>query len=383
VGRQVGAHRLVWLPVGPGRTWFFAFAGRVLPGAIQRFVARFSVSTPPAWLDQAPSRALLLLDGSIVLGLVLTFAQLGDADVQFHVVWTLLVVYAFTSPRLAPVLIRVAVSMAILIVYVLLPDWGLPVHPLEFAEWPLMLLISVIVAVMAEWRRSTSSRYANLYRLASERLLTAQEAERKRLALELHDGVGQTLSSLGLALESVAEGLPGRPELRTARELLASATQETRDVAGRLQPIRLGERGLVSAVRELIRRAGIPAEFVIAPESIPALEALPVEAQLNLYRIVQEGLANAVRHSGASKVAVTFARNADGIDISISDNGHGFDPAAAEGAGLGLAGIRDRARVVGAAVRILSANGAGTTIALLLPLMQGVSAVGLEAVSQW
>lgn len=311
-----------------------------------------------------------LLDASIGITIGAAFEGVAPPDVLFHVVWTLLILHAFASPTLRPVVIRVAIAVACLVSY-----WEFPIFagyaPLDFAEWPLMLLMVAIVAIMAERRRTTSVRYAKLYRLSRDRLLTAQESERKHLAQNLHDGVGQSLSSLALTLEAAQAHLPaGTPagaKLIAARELVVGATEETRNVAGRLQPPRLAQRGLASTLRELAGRGAMPVGMNIDPEAVGALSALPGDTQLHIYRVAQEILSNAQRHSGASRLLFTVRRLPNRIEVAGADDGRGFDPSRGTDRGLGLDGMRDRAEAIGARLILSSEVGRGTTVRLIVP----------------
>lgn len=323
-----------------------------------------------AWVDAHPVATRVSLDCVMASAVGLAFAQAWDPDVLFHVAWTVLALQAFTLTSLRASLRRIAFAFLCLVMYWIGVGIFPHMSPLEVAEWPLMLLISVIVAIMAEKRRLTSRRYAELYRKTSDRLLVAQEAERKLLATDLHDGVGQALSSLAITLEAAEEemrpGDPLRRSIEVARELAASAADETRLVAGRLQPSRLGQRGLMSALRELCGRAGLPIRIMFDSECESAIATLPPEAQLQLFRIAQEAIANAVRHSGARALTLSVGLSDARIELSLEDDGCGLHADAATDRGLGLAGMHDRANVIGGILQITSMIGSGTKVSVTI-----------------
>ena len=345
-----------WLDAFAQRIWANETAGSIGAARIQR-------GTALRWL----------LDAAMVFTVAATFAGVADPNVLFHVVWTLLVLHAFTSASLRPVVVRIVAATTCLVAY-----WVAPVlsanDGLDFAEWPLMLLMLVIVAVMAEHRRQTSRRFAGLYRTASDHLLTAQESERKHLAHDLHDGVGQSLSSLALTLEAADMQLPAdhavAAQIAAARELVALATEETRNVARRLQPPRLAQRGLAPTIHELAARAGMPIQTDISAPAASALQLLPAEAQLQLFRIVQEAIANTVKHSGASSGSIRVRQLRDGVEIEVSDDGRGFVVGLSEGSGLGLSGMRDRASLIGARLSVNSAQGRGSRVRIWVPAVR-------------
>ena len=216
-----------------------------------------------------------------------------------------------------------------------------------------MAVIAVIVAVMADRVTNTGRRYATLYRAASDRLLTAQEDERKRLAADLHDGVGQTMTALALTLDAAdatlartgAPDAAGREGVRRAREMAGIALEDVRGVAFRLRPARLRETGLVAGLRELAASAGRPVEFS-ADASLVRPNLLDEDREVDTYRIVQEALGNATRHGQADRIRITIQRVDRMLRIEIVDDGVGFDTAIISRRGLGLASMRDRASVV-------------------------------------
>jgi two-component system sensor histidine kinase UhpB len=196
----------------------------------------------------------------------------------------------------------------------------------------------------------------------------AQEAERARLARDLHDEANQALTGVLLRLEATMHRAPAalRDELRETQAVATQAMGELLRLARELRPAALDDLGLDAALRtkldEFSRRCGVRSELELAPGS---LDALDPDEQLVVYRVVQEGLSNAARHAGASAVSVRLARDGAATVVRIADDGMGFDPAR-PAAGLGLAGMRERAALAGGSLAIDSAPGHGTTVELRL-----------------
>jgi two-component system sensor histidine kinase UhpB len=213
-----------------------------------------------------------------------------------------------------------------------------------------------------------------LERLEAERartataVLQAQEGERARLARDLHDEANQALTGVLLRLEATAQDAPPalRDELRETQGVATRAMGELVRLARELRPVALDDLGLGAALRtqldEFGRRARVKTRL-----SLPAtgVEDLSADEQLVVYRVVQEGLSNVARHSGARTVNVEVERPAGGTVVRVADDGAGFTPDA-QTAGLGLTGMRERAVLAGGRVSIASAPGAGTTIELRL-----------------
>ena len=210
-------------------------------------------------------------------------------------------------------------------------------------------------------------------RRTSSAALQAQEQERARVARDLHDEVNQALTGLLLRLEAARGKAPPelRRELADTKTLANRAMEELLALARSLRPTALDDLGLRAAlaglVDEIDRGGNVAATF----ETDSNLAALPSDVQLVVYRVAQEALSNAVRHSGAGSVRVQLERVADGggdrIELTVRDDGRGFsfDEAAH---GLGLAGMRERALLVGGEMRVESRPELGTRVRLSIPL---------------
>ena len=169
------------------------------------------------------------------------------------------------------------------------------------------------------------------------------------------------------AAASEADAGVARQRISSARTLAGTALAGTRDLSHRIRPARLEERGLVAAIRDLAAQSGfrviVRAERA-ASESGPLGPTVLVET----YRIVQEALANAARHSGAALARVSITAVDDRLEVVIADDGAGFDASEVSDSGIGLAGMLERARLLGGRLAIESSPGAGTRVTLSLPV---------------
>ena len=200
-------------------------------------------------------------------------------------------------------------------------------------------------------------------RRTSSAALRAQEEERARVARDLHDEVNQALTGLLLRLEAAREDAPSelKGELAETRSLANQAMEELLSLARQLRPTALDDLGLKAAiagqVEEVGRRRGVEATF----SSEGDLTGLDDDVQLVVYRVAQEALSNAARHSDASTISVSLSSGAGGVELKVSDDGCGFSFADAE-RGLGISGMRERALLVDGEVEIHSRPGEGTTV---------------------
>jgi signal transduction histidine kinase len=202
------------------------------------------------------------------------------------------------------------------------------------------------------------------------RVVAAQEEERRRLALELHDETGQALTSILLGLKAIG-GAKSKEDAQQAeadvRTLVVQALQDVRALAVELRPSALDDFGLAPALERLAHtfaeRSGI--ETTVETH----LEArLPAEIETTLYRVVQEALSNVVKHAAAEHVSVVVAQRGGTVAATVDDDGHGFDEGAVRADALGLTGMRERLALVGGTLELESAPGSGTTVAAQVPL---------------
>jgi PAS domain S-box-containing protein len=209
-------------------------------------------------------------------------------------------------------------------------------------------------------------------RLLSRRLFDAQEEERRHLARELHDEIGQALTAAKINLQSVTanggEATSARVQETTA--ILDRLLGQVRKISLDLRPLMLDDLGLVPALRSLLdqqgRRASVPVRF--SADNIP--ENLDPEIQTTCFRIAQEAITNVLRHARATNVEVDLRRENGKFRFLIRDNGLGFDAGSAQAqtVGLGLIGIKERAALIGGRAKIISSPNKGTTIEVFLPL---------------
>ena len=207
------------------------------------------------------------------------------------------------------------------------------------------------------------------------RLISTQEEERRRIARDIHDQVGQQMTALRLRLEALRAGAGGDPamgaQVEGAQRLAEELDQSIDFLTSQLRPSTLDNLGLAVSLRDLVhgwaKRFGIPAEFeASAPEM-----RLADDVETNLYRIAQEALHNVVKHAQARNVSVLLSRRDSHAMLVIEDDGRGFETGAAapQGAnGFGLVSMRERATLVGGELEIDSTPGSGTSIFVRVPL---------------
>jgi signal transduction histidine kinase len=213
--------------------------------------------------------------------------------------------------------------------------------------------------------RSSSRRIDDL----GARLLLAQDTERSRIARELHDDISQQVGLLSMNLELLCQAVPPDTEplagdvLNQAREI----ARKIHDLSHRLHPTRLRLTGLVAALQTLHRELARPGTTItFTHDRVPA--NLPVELTLSLFRVVQEALQNALKHGKGQTVTVDLRGVSNGLALTISDDGEGFNVDSAWGAGLGLISMSERIEAVGGTFDLRSRPGEGTLVAITVPL---------------
>jgi PAS domain S-box-containing protein len=204
-------------------------------------------------------------------------------------------------------------------------------------------------------------------------LTTVQEDERRRIARELHDQMGQHLAALGIGLKFVKDGTPDpspqRDRLQNLQAMTDQIGREVHHLALELRPTALDDLGLPAALANYVEvwaeRSGVEADFHAAG---PAEGRLPAPVETALYRVVQEALTNVLRHSAARRVSVVLMRSAAQASAVVEDDGGGFDADAVAGHRLGILGMRERAALVGGTLTVESGPGRGTTVIARVPL---------------
>lgn len=199
-------------------------------------------------------------------------------------------------------------------------------------------------------------------------VLRAQEEERRRLARDLHDEVNQSLTAILLRLEALSHAPPQQldEEVGELKRLVNQAMDELLKLARQLRPSALDDHGLTSAIVSQVRRfssqTGIKAELKTSGDPIE----LESDQEIAVYRFAQEALSNVAQHAHARNVEVGLSANGGGLELIVRDDGRGFDPCS-EHAGIGLSGMAERARLVGARFEVESHPGGGTALTLVVP----------------
>jgi signal transduction histidine kinase len=207
----------------------------------------------------------------------------------------------------------------------------------------------------------------------AEQTVAAQEAERRRLARDIHDGISQRLVSLWYHLDAALTHLdrgdpgPARVDIELAGGLVDTTLEEARVAIGALRPPVLDDLGLAGALAALAR--GVPGVDI----SLDLDERrLPDHLEIALYRIAQEALQNVLKHSGARRVTLRLEIGTADVRLAIGDDGAGFEPATLgppdDTGGFGLASVRERAELIGGTVRVTARPGEGTTVAVAAPV---------------
>jgi PAS domain S-box-containing protein len=207
----------------------------------------------------------------------------------------------------------------------------------------------------------------------SQRLIEAQEEERARVARELHDDINQRLAVLNIRLDALMQApfpsAKSRRAIEEAREDVAALVKDVQALSYRLHPTRLEYLGIAAAsaalCREVSSQKGV--EITFDAESVP--EDVPSRIAVCLYRVLQEALQNAIKHSGAASVEVLLCGNADQIELTVRDRGVGFDLDASRGQGLGLTSMMERLKAVDGRLAIRSQPARGTSIHACVPLV--------------
>jgi signal transduction histidine kinase len=248
------------------------------------------------------------------------------------------------------------------------------------AFWPVPFAV-VLIAAMAVWthrRRKTHGdahgspfgkiRLEDRLRDLGRRLLKAQEEERSRIALELHDDVSQQAVALAIDLQRINDSSQGPVQkiARDAQKRVKGLLKSVHDLSHRLHPANLRLVGLLAALGQLQRDLSRPGIMItVSSENVPAI--LPDDIALCLFRIAQEAMQNAIKHSGARHVRVHLKGENEAIALKIIDDGAGFDVDAAAGKGLGLISMHERAESVGGTLKVVSRKGAGTRLQVTVP----------------
>jgi signal transduction histidine kinase/ligand-binding sensor domain-containing protein len=229
------------------------------------------------------------------------------------------------------------------------------------------LVIGVLVWLAYRYRINQLRAVSEAQTRFTQQLITSQEAERKRIAAELHDGLGQSLvviknrAMLGLSKGEDRERVA--KELGSISESASHALDEVREITNNLRPQLLDRLGLTKALNAMLKKTAGVIEIECEIDQIDGF--FTENEEISIYRIVQESVNNIIKHSNASNARVKIERKGAAVSISIEDNGSGFDPGDTR-LGLGLVGLRERSQLLGGELTIHSRSGEGTKIELLI-----------------
>src|SRR5215471_6901490 len=248
--------------------------------------------------------------------------------------------------------------------------------PLTVHSVQITLVLIVTWTMIRAWQQRT--RYEDALAGMVEKVIMAQEEERRRIAYDVHDGIDQLIVSAKQHVDTARE-LDTRDRERTQGELarasrrLDAAVVETRRVLQALRPSAIDSLGLAGAMRRALDDAAQDAGWAVHFVDHLGEAQVPAPVETAAFRILQESLLNAARHSQSASVEVELGARRGWLDLAVRDDGVGLSPdaSAAAGRGLGLTGMRERARLLGGTCLIESRRGGGTAISVALPLDPG------------
>jgi two-component system, NarL family, sensor histidine kinase UhpB len=253
-------------------------------------------------------------------------------------------------------------------------NWSRRWEAIQLDEWPVAVFAFAICLVLLYAMRHRQLRAALAEnRHLSRQTLAAQEDERRRLARELHDELGQYLNAIQLDARAITAIGGAAPQQEAAARIGGNAAHVygvVSDLVRRLRPAALDELGLAAALEACVDRARAQYPDLAIRLAFEGGDGLGEALNLDVYRLVQEAVVNCTRHAGSTVLDIGVARSADArsIQVRIADQGVGCDARAALAAGGGLAGMRERVLMQGGQFELLSEPGQGTTINIQLPL---------------
>jgi signal transduction histidine kinase/ligand-binding sensor domain-containing protein len=252
-----------------------------------------------------------------------------------------------------------------------------------YRTWWFIVLAALALAALAgaavRFRLSQLEQKQALQKAFSQQMIASQENERKRIAADLHDSLGQRLVVINnlalLSLRQKDKGAPAEGQSSTMREITAETTlaiQETREISYNLRPFQLDRLGLTRAVEGIVRTVASASGVRIASQLDNIDDTFPEDQRINFYRIVQESLNNMMKHADATDAEVRIVRKEAQLTLTVRDNGKGFNaanrPARVGKGGFGMTGMAERANLLGGRLRVWSAPGRGTVMTVEIPL---------------
>ena len=254
-----------------------------------------------------------------------------------------------------------------------------PFYETWWFEMLMLVAAGTFVAVLWRYRVSQLQHAQAAQQAFSRQLISSQEAERKRIAAEMHDSLGQRLIVIkNLAhflLRSKKNPPPNAAEMQIITEIsdeTSAAIEETREISYNLRPFQLDRLGLTKAIEGMIRTTATASGIRFVTELDNIDDLFPEELRSNFYRIVQESLGNIMKHAQATEVNVRLKRHPEKVILTIEDNGLGFAPdersAQSSHSGFGLTGMTERASLLGGELKVRSTQGKGTAVIFEIPL---------------
>lgn len=243
--------------------------------------------------------------------------------------------------------------------------------PLRDAQGQVAGIVGMSRNITKHKAQEEAMRESLVHQQVARRLLETQEQERKRIAAELHDGLGQNLlvakNQVLLALRGQDPNGSAAAALRETRDIITQALQEVREISFKLRPHQLDDLGLSGAMMAMVRGLSRNLDLEIQDRIDPVDGLFPLEQETNIYRIAQEGLNNIIKHAKARKIFLDLKRETDCVIIEICDDGSGFDTRQHSG-GFGLRIMSERARMLGGELTMTSDPGQGTRLRVHIPI---------------
>jgi signal transduction histidine kinase len=237
-----------------------------------------------------------------------------------------------------------------------------------------VLSIGLLVRLLYVYRLRQLEKISAAKTVYAQQLIESQEYERRRIAVELHDSIGQSLIVIRnralMSLSTPDKHLKMVAQMEEISKSVAESIEEVRYISHNLHPHQLEYLGLTTALEAMIEAAAGSSGIEFAAEIDGVDDLLPKEAEINLYRIIQEGLNNILKHSGAARAVVSLKKTDGFLKLRIEDDGRGFyrEKSSPPSRGLGLTGIAERAKMLGAEQKIISVPGTGTVISVQIKL---------------
>jgi two-component system sensor histidine kinase DegS len=238
---------------------------------------------------------------------------------------------------------------------------------------------------MNKKNRAEIDKLVNQQKFRSVLILEGQEEERKRIAMDIHDGIGQMLTSLKYQIESInPDDEQVKRRIQEVDKLIKETIKEVRRVTFNLKPTVLGDYGLQAGLKVYIQEMGKLTDVALAYETHGVLERLPQKIENNSFRIIQEAVNNAIKYAGAIRITVSLERNDDEWVITVTDDGQGFDTRLIEErsvnieSGRGFFNMYERTEYINGKLEIESHPGKGTRVSLRVPVRPGSAPVAVQ-----